>query len=290
MATYPCFRASLLAAALGLSNGAWASDIVVTGSSNRLPLNPNQPGQQVRLFCENRGTSDYIILGGTFTVIISPTDASTILLPRITQVRLVGLEGSPLVASRLMQTDYPSPAGAWMSTVEALSFLPSRRVVIQPGSRWPLCDLVLDTTGIPETPAAWQVRFDGPLAGAKTKSFFNVPSDTDSRLTLEVPIAAEPTALFLESNRPPEPPQVSVRLAPSEGGLVFEADAGTGSVPTIEFCEDPLKGEWKAANIPGMQVGAKWRWQMPLDPQVPARFFRSAYIPADAVGGGQTAR
>lgn len=290
MATYPCLRATRLVVGLSLATCAWAADIVVMGSTNRLLLKPNQPGQQVRLFCENRGTTDYTVLGGTFTVVIAPAGAATTPSPRITQVRLVGLEGSPLVASRLMQTDYPAPAGAWMSTVEALSFLPSRRVVIQPGSRWPLCDLVLDTTGIQETPTAWQVRFDGPLAGAKAKSFFNVPSDTDPRLTLEVPIAAEPTLLFLESNRPPEPPPVAVRLDPADGGLVFEADAGTGAVPAIEFCEDPVKGEWRSANISGTQVGAKWRWQMPLDPQVPARFFRSAFIPVGAVGGGQTAR
>lgn len=277
-------------AGIGMASAAWASDLVVTGSTNRFLIKPNQSGQQVRLFCENRGTTAYSILGGTFTVVIAPIAASTSGSPRITGVRLVGLEGSPLVESNLMQTDYPAPAGAWMSTVEALSFAPSRRVVIPPGSRWPLCDLVLDTTGIQDAQAAWQVRFDGPLGGAKAKSFINVPSATDSRLTLEVPIVAEPTMLLLESDRPTVLPPVAIRLDPKDGGLVFEADAGTGSVPTIEFCEDPMKGDWRAANITGTQVGAKWRWQMPLDPQVPARFFRSAFIPVGAVGGGQTAR
>lgn len=279
-----------MTAGLGMATAVWASDLVVTGSTNRFLIKSNQAGQRVHLFCENRGTSAYTILGGTFTVVIAPAGNVTSTSPRITEVKLIGIEGSPLVASRLMQMDYPAPAGAWMSTLEALSFLPSRRVVIQPGSRWPLCDVVLDTTGIQDSQAAWQVRFDGPLGGAKAKSFINVPSDTDSKLTLEVPIVAEPTMLILESDRPAIPPPVAIRIDPADGALVFEADAGAGSVPAIEFCEDPIKGDWKAANIPGTQVGAKWRWQMPLDPQVPARFFRSSYIAADAVGGGQTAR
>ena len=294
MATIPWLRAIPFVAVVGMAGGAWSADIVVTGGADRLLLKPNQSGQQLRLFFENRGTTTYPVLGGTLTVVLQPLGSplgSTLgASPRITHVRWVGLEGSPLAASRLMQTDHPAPVGAWMSTVEALSFLPNRRVLIQPGARWPLCDIHLDTTGLQGDAVAWQIRFDGLVAGSTAKSFFNVPSTTDPSLTLEVPIVAEPTTVALESNLPPEPRPVAIRLDSAEGGLVFEADAETGAPPAIQFCEDPVKGDWMATNIPGIRVGTKWRWQMPLDPQVPARFFRSAYISADAVGGGQTAR
>lgn len=290
MTSNPWLRAARLVVGLSMAAEAWGADIVVTGVTDRIVLKPNQPGQPVRLFFENRGSKTYDILAGTFMVTVTPTGSALSVVPRISQLRLVGLEGSPLVSSRLMQADYPAPVGAWMSTVEAVSFLPSRRVQIPPGGRWPLCDILLDTTGIQDPSGAWQIRLDGPLAGSQAKSFFNVPSETDPRLTLEVPIVAEPTTLVLESVQPPEPSPVAVRIDPADGGLVFETDAGTGAMPIIEVCEDLARADWQPSRIPGTHVGAKWRWQMPLDPQVPARFFRTAYIPADAVGGGQTAR
>lgn len=290
MATTPWARVAGLMVGAWMAAAAWGTDLVVTGSTNRWVIQPDQPGQRIRLFLENRGAKSYVVLGGTFTVIVSPSTATPAsLTPRITQARLVGLEGSPLLASRLLQTDYPTPTGAWMSTVEALSFLPSRRVFIQPGARWPLCDIDLDSTGIREGAFSWQLRLDGLVGGSPAKSFFNIPSDTDPTLTLEVPVVAEPMVLLLKSSLPTVPPPIAVRLDPSLDTLIFEAEAGMGEMPAIEVAEDPVNGTWTSLRIPATQMGAKWRWQVPFDPQVPARFFRSANATPGGLGSGRAA-
>lgn len=277
-----------IACTLAKAHGA---DLVVNANTNRFVLKPNQAGQKVRLFLDNRSARTNTVLAGTFMVVLAPSTpaAAATQSPRITKVRLVGLDGSPLVESRLMQTDYPAPAGAWMATVEALSFLPSRRVLLQPGSRWPLCDLDVDTTGVTDGSVSWRIQLDGSIGNAKAKSFFNVPSDADPRLTLELPVVADPIHVAVESTVLPVPPPVAVTLDPASGSLVFEADASQGAVPSIEFAEDPVRGTWSRVDISGVQLGGKWRWQIPWDPAVSSRFFRSAYPQPGSTGGGRIA-
>lgn len=275
-------KAWLGTALLGMAGCTWVSaqgtGLLVNANTNRIVLKPNQAGQSVRLFLDNRSARTNTVLAGTFTVILAPSSpAAASMSPRISSAKLVGLDGSPLLESRLTQTDYPAPAGAWMSTMEALSFLPSRRVVLQPATRWPLCDLDVDTTGITDGSVSWQLRLDGSIGNAKAKSFFNVPSDSDPKLTLEVPVVADFIQVSVESTVPPVPPAVAVSLDPATGGLVFESEAGEGPSPSIEVTDDPIQGAWSRLDTSVAQVGGKWRWQLPLDPSVPARFFRSAY-------------
>lgn len=288
-------KAWLGAAALGIaactSLNAQGSGLFVNASTNRVVLKPNQAGQRIRLFLDNRSTKTNGVLAGTFTVVLAPSSpAAAPKTPRIAKAKLVGLDGSPLLETRLTQTDYPAPVGAWMAMVETLSLLPSRRVVLQPGTRWPLCDLDVDTTGITDGSVSWQIKLDGMIGNAKAKSFFNVPSDSDPKLTLEVPVVADMILVSVESTIPPVPPPVAVTLDPANGNLVFESDAGSGSPPAIEFAEDPVKGTWSRVNVSGSQFGTKWRWQVPMDPGVPARFFRSAYLPSGPTGGGRVAQ
>lgn len=270
---------------------AHAADLVVNSITNRFVLKPNQAGQRIRLFLDNRSAKTNTVLAGTFMVVLAPssTAAASMPSPRITKAKLVGLDGSPLVESRLMQTDYPAPAGAWMATVEALSFLPSRRVLLQPGTRWPLCDLDVDTTGVTDGSVSWRIQLDGTIGNAKAKSFFNVPSDADPMSTLEVPVVADLIQVAVESTVPPVPPPVAVTLDPATGSLVFEADASQGALPSIEFADNPVSGTWSRVDVSGVHLGSKWRWQVPWDPAVSARFFRSAYPRTGLTSGGRIA-
>lgn len=271
-----------------------AADLVATVASNRYVLKADQPGQQVRLFLENRGTQSYTVLAGTFMFVMAPTSpGAPSPAPRIAKARMLGLENSPLVESRLMQTDYPAPRGAWMSTLEALSFLPSRRVVIPPGSRWPLCDLEVDTTGVKDGSVAWQVRLDGDVAGTRAKSFFNVPSTVDPKLTQEVPVEAGSVEIRVESISLTVPPPLAVGFGGNKGSLVFEANAGQGAAPAIEFADDPVNGTWGRVSAVGSQVATKWRWELALDHDLPTRFSGQQTGPgvAEAVAGqGQPKR
>lgn len=281
---------SLMAAAWMAAEVAGA-DLVVTGATNRIWLKPNQPGQQVRLFLENRTSNNYPILAGTFLLSVEPSAPGLASpLPRISQARMVGLEGSPLVESRLMQTDYPAPAGSWMSLLESVSFLPGKQATIQAGSRWPLCDVELDTTGVQDGSIPWQIRFDGIVAGVAVRSFFNVPSDEDPSTTLEVPVVSASTEILVESSTPLVLPPVAVRLGAEGGILVFEADAAFAAKPRFEFSQDPVAGAWTAVNVSGTQVGSKWRWEVPINPGVPARFFRTSFGVPGAPGGAAAAK
>ncbi|MEI6342613.1 MAG: hypothetical protein WCR07_11685 [Verrucomicrobiota bacterium] len=278
----------LLASSLALA-GLHGADLVATVATNRYVLKADQPGQQVRLFLENRSTQSYTVLAGTFMFVMAPTSpGAPSPAPRIAKARMLGLESSPLVESRLMQTDYPAPQGAWMSTLEALSFLPSRRVVIPPGSHWPLCDLELDTTGVKDGSVAWQVRLDGDAAGTRAKSFFNVPSTVDPKLTQEVPVEAGSVEIRVESMSLPVPPPLAIGFGGNNGSLVFEADAGAGAAPAIEFADDPVNGTWRHVAAVGSQVGAKWRWELAVDPHAPTRFFRTANAAKSGGSGSGT--
>ena len=271
----------------------WAhgADLVAMGATNSVMLVPNAAGQKVRIYLENRGDQAYSILGGTFFFSVAgPGPSGLSIRPRITSANMLGLEASPLDASRMMQTSFQGETGEWMTTLEVNAFGAGSEVVVQGRSRWPLCELELDTTGLSDGSTPWSLRLDMAQEGFQLSSFFNTPSAVDPADVLEVPVVAQPLELRLPFTMPPELPPVAVRFGTSPGSLVFEMAALPGVIPRIEYTEDLGRGTWRLLEAVPVRVESGWRLELSSDADVGARFFRTTTGVAGAGTALGTAR
>lgn len=272
----PLRFSACIAAAIAWMSAAGAADLVAAGASNSVVLAPNSPAQKVRWYLENRGTQAHSILGGTFFFTVSgPSPAALTFRPRITGVNMLGLEQSPLDSSRMMQSSFQGSDGEWMTTLEINSFSAGFEVVVPAGGRWPLCELELDTTGLMTSSVAWMLRMDAVQEGFSLNSFFNTPSAVDPADVLEVPVLAQPMELRFETVQPPELRPIMARFGATPGSLVFEVPGEAGATPRIEYTDDLARGGWRLVEAQPVRVEAAWRWELPADAAVTARFFRT---------------
>jgi len=182
----------------------------------------------------------------------------------------------------VVQSDHPSSPGEWMSTIETRSL--DTGVWVLPQARWPLCEVEVDTTGLPQSATAWNLLMEQVSDGLTLRSFFNVLSgqSMDSLVTIEeVPVRAEVLLVRVTDTGDGDGGTSSggpmgITLGSGGKSLVFESDAGTTDTPRIESTDDLSAGAWRSVGAAWTRQGSKWRWEMPVDSTAGSRFYRLA--------------
>lgn len=248
--------------------GAARAELVsgLTGST----LKTETAGQVVTVWVENRGAESVPALGGTLEFVLE--DVSRLgRLPRISAVKAVGVTGSPFTQANARQLNVSGALGStWVAILETQPDSPPTPVSIPAGARVPLAEVTLDTTGLETAGGTWALKVSDPQAGG---SFFNVLNPSNPRDVLEVGVTAVESVLKVAD--PNALGSTTVRWG-AAGNLVLEVDAVNGAVsaPVVEETDDLVSGTWRVATAGAVLQGGVWHWEMPVDGNRAARFFR----------------
>lgn len=263
-----CDRLRMWGFACGMAAG-FSMRAELFSALNGTELKSETAGQVVTLWVENHGASAVPALGGTMEFIVEDVSHRG-RLPRISSVKAVGVAGSPFTPSNSRQLNAAGPLGAsWLAILETQPDSPPSPVLIQPGARFALAEITLDTTGLGAAGGTWALRVGG-VDGNGT--FFNTINPADPTDVLEVPV--KPVETVLKVADPTAVGSAVVRWG-TGGSLILEVDASNGGVaPVVEVTDDLATGKWQATGAGAVLQGGVWRWEMPVDGAKAARFFR----------------
>lgn len=265
---------------LGLADG-----LVVSMNSSSATLRLSQPDQRIQFWLENRGGERYQVLGGTIGCWLESKSASGE-IPRISALNMDIPSGGILPKSRYLQLELPGPHNGRTEFVEAVSLDASSLSNVLPGNRYPIFELVVDTTMMSADSGPWQVRINEAADQGAFRSFINTFDPMNPYSVEEVELSFSGPELSMESLGGSQTVSAAI-LSPGTLSLTV-VDVG-GPRPRLEVSEHLFPAEWSLFPLEPVKTGNLWRWDLGFEPGVSSRFFRISASAAVPLTGGDSA-